>query len=108
MDDSHVAPNHGWRHRFKTLARRHQLDPAAADAIQGHAPRTEGERSGDRGIERQREIEKLPRYHFTPLAWFIIAVRVCNWLQALAKALITARAALIRRVYRTTFCNTAP
>ena len=62
VNDPNVAPNHGWRHRFKTLARRHQLDPAAADAIQGHAPRTEGERYGDRAVELRREIEKLPRY----------------------------------------------
>ena len=62
VDDPNVAPNHGWRHRFKTEARRHKLDPAAADVIQGHAPRTEGERYGDRAVELKREIEKLPRY----------------------------------------------
>lgn len=58
-----VAPNHGWRHRFKTLARRHRLDPTIADYIQGHAPRTEGEHYGD--IEPSvtlAEIKRIPAY----------------------------------------------
>lgn len=58
-----VAPNHGWRHRFKTLARRHRLDPTIADYIQGHVPRTEGEGYGD--IEPAvtfAEIKRLPAY----------------------------------------------
>ena len=58
-----VAPNHGWRHRFKTLARRHRLDPTIADYIQGHAPRTEGEHYGD--IEPSvtlAEIKRIPVY----------------------------------------------
>lgn len=58
-----VAPNHGWRHRFKTLAKRHRLDPTIADYIQGHAPRTEGEHYGD--IEPSvtlAEIKRIPVY----------------------------------------------
>lgn len=44
--DTDVAPNHGWRHRFKTEARTHIQD-ARIDAIQGHAPATEGRKYGD-------------------------------------------------------------
>ena len=63
-----VAPNHGWRHRFKTLAKRHRLDPTIADYIQGHAPRTEGEHYGD--IEPSvtlAEIERLPAYKLSTI-----------------------------------------
>ncbi|MET4278546.1 MULTISPECIES: DUF6538 domain-containing protein [unclassified Bradyrhizobium] len=42
-----VAPNHGWRHRFKTVARKVKMDAEVRDAIQGHAPRTEGEDYGE-------------------------------------------------------------
>lgn len=38
-----MAPNHGWRHRFKTIGREAGIDWRVLDAIQGHAPRTEGE-----------------------------------------------------------------
>jgi hypothetical protein len=61
--DERVDPSHGWRHRFKTLARRSGLDPETRDYIQGHKPRTEGEGYGE--IEPEvtlREIKKLPRY----------------------------------------------
>nr|WP_171015402.1 tyrosine-type recombinase/integrase [Methylobacterium sp. L1A1] len=46
VDDPGVDPNHGWRHRFKTIGRRAGIDSAILDAIQGHATRTEGERYG--------------------------------------------------------------
>lgn len=61
--DTRVDPSHGWRHRFKTVARRWELDPETRDYIQGHKPRTEGEGYGE--IEPEvtlREIKKLPRY----------------------------------------------
>lgn len=57
------APNHGWRHRFKTLARRVGMDPEARDAIQGHAPKTEGQAYGHWPADALRsELEKLGRY----------------------------------------------
>ncbi|WPZ03070.1 DUF6538 domain-containing protein [Blastomonas marina] len=63
VDDPKVQPNHGWRHRFKTLARRSGLDPEIRDYIQGHKPRTEGEAYGEIDVEvTLREIKKLPRY----------------------------------------------
>jgi integrase len=57
-----LSPNHGWRHRFKTQARRVGMDAEARDAIQGHAPRTEAANYGDWDMETLRaEVEKLPR-----------------------------------------------
>jgi integrase len=56
-----VAPNHAWRHRFKTIAREAGLDLRAADAIQGHA---DGSASGGYGEwtvrALHRELVKLP------------------------------------------------
>jgi len=57
------SPNHGWRHRFKTLARRVGMDPEARDAIQGHVPKTEGQAYGEWPLDALRaEVEKLPPY----------------------------------------------
>jgi integrase len=44
IDDPDVSPNHGWRHRFKTMGRRCGMDSAKLDAIQGHAQANEGGR----------------------------------------------------------------
>jgi integrase len=63
VDDTGVDPNHGWRHRFKTVGRRAGIDPAMLDAIQGHAPRTEGERYGRYPVDVLFEaICRMPRY----------------------------------------------
>ncbi|MHC2103580.1 DUF6538 domain-containing protein [Methylobacterium sp. CM6246] len=61
--DIGVDPNHGWRHRFKTIGRRVGIDPGILDAIQGHAPRTEGEQYGRYPIEATfGAICRMPRY----------------------------------------------
>jgi integrase len=58
-----VQPNHGWRHRFKTVARSVRMDAEARDAIQGHAPKTEGQAYGEWPMDALRaEVEKLGRY----------------------------------------------
>lgn len=41
-----VAPNHGWRHRFKTECRRIAMDREVRLYIQGHAFQMEGEKYG--------------------------------------------------------------
>lgn len=46
ITDPDVAPNHGWRHRFKTDAR-NCIPADARNAIQGHAPATAGDEYGD-------------------------------------------------------------
>lgn len=61
-----VAPNHGFRHTFKTLARRHNIPVDYMHAIQGHATETAGQDYGDVDIETmKREIEKIPRVTLT-------------------------------------------
>jgi integrase len=63
VNDVNVAPNHGWRHKFKTRAIDAGIDPRIRDAIQGHTPRTEGEDYGDVTIQAQAAaIAKMPRY----------------------------------------------
>jgi integrase len=63
IKDPLVAPNHGWRHRFKTAARKVRMNPETRDAIQGHVPRTDGEDYGAHPPDVMfAEIEKLPRY----------------------------------------------
>ena len=58
-----VQPNHGWRHRFKTVARSVRMDPEARDAIQGHAPKTEGEAYGEWPLDAlHEEVEKVKPY----------------------------------------------
>jgi integrase len=62
VTDLNVAPNHAWRHRFKTVRRNLGLDPGICDAIQGHAPRTEGEDYGDvEVIAKALVMDKIPR-----------------------------------------------
>lgn len=38
-----ASPNHGWRHRFKTVARTVGIPMDARDVMQGHAPRSQGD-----------------------------------------------------------------
>lgn len=58
-----VAPNHGWRHRFKTVGREEGMDTRVLDAIQGHAGRTAGDAYGDVTLKAKKAaIEKHPRY----------------------------------------------
>lgn len=58
-----VDPNHGWRHRFKTLGLELGLTSRVVDAIQGHAGKTAGDDYGDVTIvARLRVIDALPNY----------------------------------------------
>ncbi len=61
IDDERVSPNHGWRHRFKTLSRSYSLIKEEVDYIQGHSPATAGDDYGDHPANVLLcEIEKLP------------------------------------------------
>jgi integrase len=53
-----VDPSHAWRHRFKTECRRHEIQDSVIDAIQGHAPRTEGQAYGDVTLTTKLEAVK--------------------------------------------------
>jgi integrase len=62
-----VQPSHGWRHRFKTVARELGLSDRTIDAIQGHAGRTAGDNYGDVTLTaKARAIDAFPDYDLTP------------------------------------------
>ena len=61
LTDERLSPSHSWRHRFKTLARRHELRPDTVDAITGHGRRAVGDTYGEHELmTMQRELEKIP------------------------------------------------
>ncbi|MEH2473651.1 integrase [Nitrobacteraceae bacterium AZCC 2161] len=61
--DARVAPNHGWRHRFASVARFVSMPEDVHHVIQGHAGANVADRYGDTWPQvAHREIEKLPRY----------------------------------------------
>ncbi len=65
VDDRRVQPNHAWRHRFKTFARKVDMDPGTRDYIQGQVTHNEAEGYGEFPPDVLiREISKLPRFEF--------------------------------------------
>ncbi|ABE61182.1 phage integrase [Nitrobacter hamburgensis X14] len=63
VTDPNVQPNHGWRHRLKTVARNLGLDPRVVDAIQGHAARTASDGYGDVSVVAMALVmDKILRY----------------------------------------------
>jgi integrase len=58
-----VPPNHGWRHRFKTLSRDLGHDPHIIDAIQGHKGQTASDGYGDVTLRAKKAaIDKFEAY----------------------------------------------
>lgn len=58
-----VQPNHGWRHRFKTVGEEQGISKRAIDAIQGHASKTAGDEYGDVTLKaRKAAIDRIPSY----------------------------------------------
>lgn len=58
-----VSPNHGWRHRFKTVGREEGVSDRVIDAIQGHAGKTSGDNYGDVTLKTKRlAILRYPSY----------------------------------------------
>ena len=65
VDDENVAPNHGWRHRFSTLARAIDMNTDVQNIIQGHVGEKDSSDYGDAWIETaKREISKTPAHRF--------------------------------------------
>jgi hypothetical protein len=65
VTDENVAPNHGWRHRFSSLARHVDMYVDVQNIIQGHAGDKVASDYGDAWIETAyREIMKIPKYVF--------------------------------------------
>jgi integrase len=63
VTDKRVAPNHGWRHRFSSMARHVDMHPDIQNIIQGHAGDKVAADYGDAWIEDAfREIMKIPKY----------------------------------------------
>jgi integrase len=59
--DSRISPSHSWRHRFKTLARQHDLALDIVNALCGYRRGTVADSYGEFPLESlHREIEKLP------------------------------------------------
>jgi hypothetical protein len=46
LEPGTVAPNHGWRHRFRTECRRIAMDREVRLYVQGHSFKMEGEKYG--------------------------------------------------------------
>lgn len=65
VTDPNVQPNHGWRHRFKTVARDSGMDLEVRDAIQGHEDGRAASDYGEVSVKAMWEaIRKLPRFDF--------------------------------------------
>lgn len=65
VKDQNVAPNHGWRHRFKTVGMEAGIPPRILDAMQGHAARTTAEGYGEVTVKTMAAaIERLPQILF--------------------------------------------
>jgi integrase len=63
ITDPEVAPNHGWRHRFRLTAERAGIPDRLIDAIGGWSQKSIGRTYGAPALsDLAREIEKLPRY----------------------------------------------
>jgi integrase len=61
IKDERISPNHSWRHRLKTLARRHGLAADHVDAITGHGRRSVGDAYGHFEMTALlRELKKIP------------------------------------------------
>lgn len=58
-----VAPSHGWRHRFKTVAIELGVHKRVIDAMQDHAGETAGDDYGDVTLAAKRKaVEAFPQY----------------------------------------------
>lgn len=61
VPDTNVQPNHGWRHRFKSVSLDLGLDARVIEAIQGHAPRTASDTYGKVSMTaKARAIAAMP------------------------------------------------
>jgi len=66
VKDPNVDPNHGWRHRFKTVGLEEGISERILDSIEGHAGKTVGDSYGDVTIKAQAAaMARFPRYSVT-------------------------------------------
>lgn len=63
IPDPNVAPNHGWRHTFKSIGFEAGIQEKVLDAICGHAPSTVGRSYGSVSLKTKVDaISAFPRY----------------------------------------------
>lgn len=63
VTDSRVAPNHGWRHTFKSVGREAEIEDSVLDGICGHAPTSVGGSYGEVSITAQaKAFDRFPRF----------------------------------------------
>ena len=61
LSDPRLSPSHSWRHRMKTMARRHGLALDLVDAMTGHARKTVADTYGEFPMPALfRELAKIP------------------------------------------------
>lgn len=66
VQDPGVAPNHGWRHRFKTVGMEAGIPPRILDAMQGQAAKSVADTYGDVTIKTMAaNIAKLARVNLS-------------------------------------------
>jgi len=64
VTDGRVAPNHAWRHLFKTVGREAGIEDSVLDGICGHAARSVGGSYGEVSLKAQiSAMRKFPRFH---------------------------------------------
>lgn len=63
VTDTRVAPNHGWRHLFKTVGREAGIEDSVLDGICGHAAKSVGGSYGEVSLKAQiAAMRKFPRF----------------------------------------------
>ncbi|MCK1466838.1 hypothetical protein IVB51_05460 [Bradyrhizobium sp. CW10] len=61
ITDPRLSPSHSWRHRIKTLGRRHGLAKDILEAITGHGQKSVADSYGEFPMEALfRELKKIP------------------------------------------------
>lgn len=63
VTDTNVAPNHGWRHLFKTIGIEAGIQERVLDAICGHAPKSVGATYGEVTVKAKADgLGRFPRF----------------------------------------------
>ncbi|ABC89065.1 putative recombinase protein, phage integrase family [Rhizobium etli CFN 42] len=68
VTDPEVQPNHGWRHKFRTVAREAGISRDISFSITGHDSKDEGDKYGTvTNKAKAAALAKYPRYEVKPL-----------------------------------------
>jgi hypothetical protein len=87
LTDKELQPNHGWRHRFITIARDIRMDPDVRRAITGHSALDEHGDYGDTLIRSShRWLAEFPRYEIAAGSVGVPLIEAAEILQPVATA----------------------